>query len=121
MKPGKLFSCFWTDELGTEIAKAVPKQGYPMSLADEDRQIVIAAVNQGIDSHLEACFVPDRGDRFTMRTPPGTRGKISGPRLECMLSPESLPVLVRRLMESGDDQAESLASSICQTLDIELV
>ena len=41
--------------------------------------------------------------------------------LECKVSPESLPVLVRRLLESGDEEAESLASSICQTLDIELI
>jgi hypothetical protein len=117
----KTFSCFWTDKLSAEINKATPKQGYPMSLVGADRQIVIAAVNQGIDSHLEACFVPDRGDRFSMRTPLGIRGRISGPRLECMVSPESLPVLVRRLMESEDEEAESLASSICQSLDIELI
>jgi hypothetical protein len=121
MKTPKTFSCFWTDKLGAEIAKAAPKQGYPMSLVGEDRQIVIAAVNQGIDSHLEACFVPDRDDGFKMQTPPGIRSKISGPRLECMISPKTLPVLVRRLMESGDEQAESLASSICQTLDLELI
>ncbi len=92
-----------------------------MSLVGEDRQVIIAAVNQGIDSHLEACFVPERGDRFRLHTPPGTRGSISGPRLECQLSPESLPVLVRRLLGSGEEQAESLAASICQTLDIELI
>ena len=54
-----------------------------MSLVGEDRQTVIAAVNQGIDAHLEACFVPARGDRFQMQTPPGIRGRISGPLLEC--------------------------------------
>jgi hypothetical protein len=92
-----------------------------MSLAAEDRQKVIAAVNQGIDSHLEACFVPFRGDSFRLETPQGIRGKISGPRLECTVSPQSLPVLVRRLMESDDESAESLASDICPTLEIELI
>ena len=92
-----------------------------MSLVAEDRQRVIAAVNQGIDAYLEACFVPGRGDSFSMQTPQGIRGKISGPRLECKVSPKSLPVLVRRLMESDDERAESLASDICQTLEIELI
>ena len=111
----------WTDTLGVAISRAAPKTGYRMSLVGEDRQQVIAAVNQGIDSHLEACFVPVRGDSFRVQTPAGIRGKISGPRLECRVSPQSLPVLIRRLIESGDEASESLASSICQTLEIELI
>ena len=117
----KAFSFIWTDKLGVAIAKAVPKAGYSMSLVGEDQPTVITTVNQGIDSHLEACYVPARGDSFRLRTPPGIRGRISGPRLECRVSPQSLPVLIRRLMESGDEQAESLASSMCQTLEIELI
>lgn len=92
-----------------------------MSLVAEGRQNVIAAVNQGIDAYLEACFVPGRGDSFRLETPQGIGGKISGPRLECKVSPKSLPVLVRRLIESDDERAESLASDICQTLAIELI
>ena len=46
-----------------------------MSLVAEDRQKVIAAVNQGIDAYLEACFVPGRGDSFRVQTPPGIRGE----------------------------------------------
>jgi hypothetical protein len=117
----KTFSFIWTDKLGVAIGKAAPKAGYHMSLVAEDRQKVIAAVNQGIDAYLEACYVPGRGDSFRLQTPPGIRGRISGPRLECKVSPKSLPVLIRRLMESGDEQAESLASSMCQTLEIELI
>jgi hypothetical protein len=117
----KTFSFFWTEKLGVAIAAAAPKSGYRMSLVREDHHAVIAAVNQGIDSHLEACFVPARGDHFRFRTPAGIRGRISGPRLECRVSPQSLPVLVHRLMESRDEQAASLASSICQTLEIELI
>ena len=115
------FSFAWTVKLGTEIARAAPQAGYHMSLVAEDRQKVIAAVNQGIDAYLEACFVPDRGDSFMLQTPQGIRGKISGPRLECKVSSKSLPVLVRRLMESDDERAGSLASDICQTLEIELI
>jgi hypothetical protein len=92
-----------------------------MSLVAEDRQRVIAAVNQGIDAYLEACFVPARGDSFRLQTPQGIRGRISGPRLERKVSTMSLPVLVRRLMESDDEKAESLASDICRTLAIELI
>lgn len=65
--------------------------------------------------------MPARGDSFKLQTPPGIRGKISGPCLECLISGKSLPVLIRRLMESGDEQAESLASSMCQILEIELI
>ena len=117
----KTLSFMWTDQLRVAIAKAIPESGYAMSLVGEDRQAVIAAVNQGIDAHLEACYVPARGDRFQFQTPAGIRGRISGPRLECTVSPQSLPVLIRRLMESGNETAESLALSICQTLEIELV
>ena len=117
----KTFSFIWTDKLRAAIGKAAPKAGYHMSLVAEDRQKVIAAVNQGIDAYLEACYVPARGDSFRFQTPEGIRGRISGPRLECKVSPKSLPVLIRRLMESVDEQAESLASGMCQTLGIELI
>jgi len=117
----KTFSFIWTDKLGVAIARAAPKAGYPMSLVGKDQQTVIAAVNQAIDWRLEACFVQARGDRFKFQTPEGIRGSISGVRLECNVSPQSLPVLVRRLIESGDEAAGALASSICQTLDIELI
>ena len=117
----KTFSFTWTQKLGVAIGKAAPKAGYSMSLVGEDQPTVINAVNQGIDSHLEACYVPARGDSFRLQIPSGIRGRISGPRLECRVSAQSLPVLIRRLMESGDEQAGLLASSICQTLEIELI
>jgi hypothetical protein len=128
----KTFSLGWTEQLSAAISLAAPRRGYPMSLVGEERQAVVDAVNQGIDSRLEACFVPARGDCFrpgersfiaTQNTPYWRKGQrvIHTLTLECRVSPESLPVLVRRLMESGDDAAESLASGICQTLDIELI
>lgn len=101
----------WSDDLGQAIKKnnIAP---YPMTLRSHDeRNAIVHAVNQGIDSHLEACYVPARGDRYDN----GGRG------MECLVSAESLPVLVRRLLEDGDEHAMSLASAICSTLEIELI
>ena len=67
----RTFSFIWTDKLGVAIGKAAPKAGYHMSLVAEDRQKVIAAVNQGIDAYLEACYVPARGDSFRPADSPG--------------------------------------------------
>lgn len=117
----RIFSAVWSEPLGAAIVAATPVQGYRMSLVGRDCQQVIDAVNQGIDAHLEACFVPDRGDRFSLVSSEGFPGRMSGARLECEISPQSLAALVRRLMQSGDPGAESLASGICQTLGIELV
>ena len=107
------------------IRTAMGGEPFTMSLTDEDEiRAVIAAVNEGIDSHLEACSCPDRGDRYEG----GKRraGKLVLCRtLECVVSPESLPVLIRRLCESdlGGDvevQAEGnrLASDILMCLGI---
>ena len=112
------FSFCWTDELGAAIRSA-SDEPYAMHLVSDDAELVMSAVNQGIDSHLEACYIPDRGDSYEWK-----HGEWSE-RLYCLVSPESLSVLVRRLMTgnygsySGD--AEYLASSICETLDIELI
>lgn len=102
------FSAYWTPALGAAICAQAPI-AYDMTLVGEDAKAAHAAVNQGIDSHLEACNVPARGDSF----------KVNGSRLECVVSRESLPVLVRRLLEAGDENG--LASGICSTLGIELV
>ena len=107
------------------IRQAMNGKPFTMSLTDSDEiQAVIAAVNEGIDAHLEACYCPDRGDRYEG----GNRkaGKLVLCRtLECSISPESLPVLVRRLCESelggdADVQAEGnrLASDILMVLGI---
>ena len=78
-----------------------------MSLTADDLKTISAAVNKGIDSRLEACFVPERGD------------KQIGNKL--IFSPESLIVLIRRLLESGEIEQMELASSICFTLEVELI
>ena len=102
------FSAMWSDALGKAIAQQC-KEPYQMDLAGQDAVACRNAVNQGIDSHLEACFCPELGDSF----------RVDGSRLSGTLSPQSLPVLVRRLLEAGDEGG--LASSICETLDIELI
>jgi len=103
------------------VRTAMGGEPYTMSLTDTDEiRAVIEAVNQGIDAHLEACFCPARGDRYEG----GSRkaGKLTLCRtLECCVSVESLPTLLRRLFElDGDeemvDAAMSLGSDILLTL-----
>lgn len=109
--PRRTFSAAWSAELNAAVIATAPAEGYRMSLVRADAEMVVVAVNQGIDAHLEACFLPDRGDRF----------EYAGARLNCRLSPDSLATLVRRLLESDDLAATSLAAGICQTLGIELI
>jgi len=98
------------------VREALDGEPYTMSLTDRDAiQAVSEAVNQGIDSHLEACFCPERGDQYEG----GERkaGKLTICRtLDCCVSVESFPVLLRRLFESGNEAASSLARDILTTL-----
>ena len=100
----------WTDKLGKAI-KECNAEPYTMSLTYDDAKSVTDCVNQGIDAHLEACYIKERGDSYEQH----------GNRLECEVSRESLPVLVRRLLESEDENAHDLANSICETIGIELI
>jgi hypothetical protein len=97
------------------VRSAMDGQPYTMSLTGVDEiRAVVDAVNQGIDSHLEACFCPQRGDSYEG----GKRkaGRLTLCRtLECVVSLESLPVLLRRLFE-GDDAGMTLADDILMTL-----
>lgn len=95
------------------VRKAMDGKPYTMSLTGKDEiRAVIEAVNQGIDSHLEACFCPERGDRYEG----GIRkaGKLTLCRtLECCVSVETLPVLLRRLYDlNGDDTVVDAATSL---------
>lgn len=105
------FSAYWSEALRTEIMLRAPADGYPIEMlgGSSDINHMANAVNQGIDAHLEAVQFAEFGGQHGMR---GFR-----------VTPETLHVLVRRLMESGDEtgEAHSLASSICETLNIELV
>ena len=98
------------------VREAMDGEPYKMSLTGRDAiQAVIDAVNQGIDSHLGACFCPEHGDCYEG----GERkaGKLTLCRtLKCSVSVESFPVLLRRLFESNDEAASSLARDILTTL-----
>jgi hypothetical protein len=121
------------DDLSGKIRQAMAKEGmthYSMSLVGDDIQAVIDAVNVGIDAHLTACNCPQRGDSYQLGdrsiTPTSdTEHWKTGDRLqlaqtlECRVSAESLPVLLRRLHDDGSDAASSLRSGILSTLDID--
>jgi hypothetical protein len=97
------------------IRQAMGDTPFTMSLTDTDEvRAVVAAVNEGIDGHLEACYCPERGDSYTG----GKRksGKlVLCHSLDCRISPESLPVLLRRLCES-ESAGMALASDILMVL-----
>lgn len=99
-----------------EVRKAMNGEPFTMSLTDsEEITSVVQAVNEGIDSRLEACFCPGRGDRYDG----GKRiaGKLVLCRtLECVVSVESLPVLLRRLCELDDSAGMRLASDVLYVL-----
>jgi hypothetical protein len=106
------------------IRQAMAGEPLTMSLTDTDEiKAVIAAVNQGIDAYLEACYCPDRSDRYEGGK--RTAGKLVLCHcLDCSVSAESLPTLLRRLCESdlGNSDVESagmqLASDILMVLGI---
>lgn len=104
------FSAYYHPELEDAIKEACKDQPpYDMEfhVNSDDFKSFKAAVNQGIDSHLEAI-------QFTQFSGQYGRAGFAVDR-------ETLYVLIRRLMESGDENAESLASTICETIGIELV
>jgi len=95
------------DEVIRAACAAQCPNGYPMLIRCKDEWRAIAAAwNQGIDSHLEALTQRSSADHTT--------GKVN-------VHPDELHVLLRRLYESGEDEAWSLRSDILQTLDIEEV
>ena len=103
------------------VRDAMEGRAYRMSLTDRDEiHAVITAVNQRIDSHLEACFTPALGDHYAH----GQRkvgSLVLCPCLDCTVSLPSLPVLLRRLCELNTDEeiadaGASLAEAILLTL-----
>jgi len=89
------------------VRRAMNDEPFTMTTTDKDEfEAIKAAVNQGIDAHLEACFVPDRGDSC----------EVSGRRASLAFSPESLPVLLRRLSEGGTEAGVGLVGLILQSL-----
>lgn len=99
------------------IRDAMDGEPYFMTLTSSDASVVVEAVNQGIDAHLEACNSPDRGDRYE---PEETivGGEVLCRTLACVVSVESFPTLLRRLWEMGE--AEELLADIFFTLEIDV-
>jgi hypothetical protein len=101
------------------VRTAMNGEPFTMSLTDSDEiRAVIEAVNQGIDAHLEACYCPERDDRYAGSE--RKAGKLVLCRtLDCVVSPESLPVLLRRLFELEDEAADRLSGDILTVLGID--
>jgi hypothetical protein len=88
------------------VREAMGNHPFRMVLADNDEvEAVRTAVNQGIDSHLEACFLKDR-DSY----------EIEGRRMRCSITSESLPVLLRRLSEDRSAAGIALLGQILFSL-----
>ena len=106
-----------------EIIKACEGENYTMSLVGRDAEVVVKAVNIGIDSRLQACSISGKDDFH-----PGERkigDVVTANTLECDITPESLCVLLRRLFEdmeyTGEDGDDcdvgwSVAGCILTTL-----
>ena len=94
------------------IRHAMHGEPYPMELVAEDADACIKAVNQGIDARLQACNTKGR-DSYEVVTRPGP---LKQRVLACRVSPDSLPVLLRRLYEQADEASEQLADDILLTL-----
>ena len=105
------------------VRQAMAGEPFTMSLTDTDEiKAIIAAVDGGIDSHLEACYCPDRGDRYEGGKRRAGNSPFVRPSNALSVS-ESLPTLLRRLCESdlgGDPDVEAegnrLASDVLMVL-----
>lgn len=81
---------------------------YFMGLNQEDLTLVSNAINQGIDSHLEAVSWSDTdGDKWHKNI--------------TIDDTKSMRCLLRRLFEAGDEKAERLAMDILYTLGYESI
>lgn len=98
-----------TDVIRAALDAQCP-EGYHISAwpRSEDYQALVAAVNQGIDSHLEAVTGMKQGT--------DSRGSP-----EFTFTTDDMLVILRRLGESDDDNAMFLRSCILETLGIEEV
>jgi len=92
-------------EVITEACKTQCHNGYHMLIrSNEEWSAIATAVNEGIDSHLEALT-----ERSIFNSSTG----------QCNVHPEELHVLLRRLDENGSDEGSSLRVAILDTLGIE--
>lgn len=107
------------------ITAACDGKPYDAVFRGQDAIAVVKAVNQGIDSRLEACFLKERDVYGAW---PCVVAILDGKdvcriermeaKLVCKISPESLPVLLRRLNATRREEAEFLVYDILQTLGI---
>jgi hypothetical protein len=81
---------------------------YPMKLRGDDADLIIDVVNQGIDSHLQAVTESTFEPVWDY-----------GPALKCEVSYKDLSVILRRLMETGNEESDILARDIGETLGLE--
>lgn len=110
------------------IRRAIKESGsdpFCMSIVDEDETAAVAAaVNQGIDAHLEAvCGDFHQGKRSILATEDSEHWNsgdelILARTLEGSVPSQFLPTLIRRLAEMEDDAANSLADSMLLVLGI---
>ena len=129
---------FQTSDLGaitySQVLEAHPEP-YEMVMRGNDAVVLAQAILVGIDSHLEACFVKERGDQClsqqVVHIATLNDEKVIAPYadrptfLKLVFSATSLPVLLRRLCEmeyGGDtdlqDAARCLADDILQAIGI---
>ena len=130
---------FLASDLGTitysQVQEANPDP-YEMELRGDDATVLAQAILVGIDSHLEACFVEERGDQcFSQQVAHIATlndQKVIAPYcchrpnfLKLVVSAKSLPVLLRRLFEleyGGDtdlqDEARCLAQDILGSIGL---
>lgn len=106
------------------------QEPFSLSVVGNDAVAVVQALALGIDAHLEACFVEARGDRCTSHRvaqiatldDQAVGMPLCGQkprRLSLVLSPTSLPVLLRRLFEhefGGDEDLHDAAQSFAQSI-----
>lgn len=102
-----LYQNKWSKEnLKAILLERLPKS-YDMQLVEQEEIDILAkVVNMGIDAHLEAA----------------TRTKelhVIGHKYAIGFDREGMACLIRRLMESQEDVAHNLVSSILETLGIE--
>ena len=90
-----------------EVRKLMRGKPFDMKLNHTDAKHVQLAVNQGIDAYLQACYIKDRGDSYECK---------GDNKLHCVVSEESLPVLLRRLYAIDDPEAISIADGILYVL-----
>jgi len=84
------------------------EEPYEMGLNASDLETFAAIVSQGMDSHLEAVF-------FTEHSRSNTHCHVT------IDDSKSMRCFLRRCMESDNEDAESLASSIMETLGFEWI